>query len=198
MEGITQLKGDRQDRWRLRKLTWRIEETETAISPACAAHAAKVGGAGKGVRHEHTRDIGAGELKSGWKSDFSAGQIECELPAHIDHATRPQTGVDAGHGLKIAHALVLELVIMEEWAPAKKPASATPTGAARVLRTQFALRVTDRAGLGIAWDDEQPPMYEDVPASPPHYQAKRTRVAEYVVGGGEELHEDVEALSLGS
>ncbi|CEP23016.1 unnamed protein product [Cyberlindnera jadinii] len=45
-----------------------------------------------------------------------------------------------------------------------------PTGSARVLRMQFKLNITERSGLGIAWDDEVPPMYEDVSAlSPPTY-----------------------------
>lgn len=45
-----------------------------------------------------------------------------------------------------------------------------PTGSARVLRMQFKLNVTERSGLGIAWDDEVPPMYDDVSAlSPPTY-----------------------------
>lgn len=45
-----------------------------------------------------------------------------------------------------------------------------PTGSARVLRMQFKLYVTERSGLGIAWDDEVPPMYDDVSAlSPPTY-----------------------------
>lgn len=86
----------------------------------------------------------------------------------------------------------MELVIAEEWAPNKKPTQATPTGAARVLRTQFNLTLTDRLGMGIAWDDEMPPMYEDVPDSPPHY-IKTTRVEEYV---GDDLHDDVEAMRI--
>lgn len=45
-----------------------------------------------------------------------------------------------------------------------------PTGAARVLRMQFKLPITERSGLGIAWDDEVPPTYEDVSnLSPPTY-----------------------------
>ena len=45
-----------------------------------------------------------------------------------------------------------------------------PTGAARVLRMQFKLPLTERSGLGIAWDDEVPPTYEDVRTlSPPTY-----------------------------
>lgn len=46
----------------------------------------------------------------------------------------------------------------------------TPTGAARVLRMQFNLTITERSGLGISWDDEVPPTYEDVRTlSPPTY-----------------------------
>ncbi|KAH3680820.1 hypothetical protein WICMUC_000171 [Wickerhamomyces mucosus] len=47
-----------------------------------------------------------------------------------------------------------------------------PTGSARVLRMQFKLILTERSGLGIAWDDEVPPMYDDVSAlSPPTYDS---------------------------
>ncbi|CCC71709.1 hypothetical protein NCAS_0I00410 [Naumovozyma castellii] len=46
-----------------------------------------------------------------------------------------------------------------------------PTGAARVLRMQFRLNVTERSGLGISWDEEVPPIYQDVMAyGPPSYQ----------------------------
>lgn len=193
MTGITTKKDDTQTRWRLRKLTWRIEEHEVSVSPACTAHAHKVGGEGRGIQHEHTRDVGMDEMKSGWKTDFSDSTIEGEFMAHMTASAKPQCGVEAANGVKITHNLILELVIAEEWAPNKKPHQATPTGAARVLRTQFALNVTERSGMGIAWDDEQPPMYEDVPASPPHYQNEMTQVENYE---GDDLHDDVEHLTL--
>ncbi|GME78470.1 unnamed protein product [Ambrosiozyma monospora] len=45
-----------------------------------------------------------------------------------------------------------------------------PTGVARVLRMQFKLIITERSGLGVAWDDEVPPTYTSVGAlSPPTY-----------------------------
>ncbi|ODV83564.1 hypothetical protein CANARDRAFT_9383 [[Candida] arabinofermentans NRRL YB-2248] len=45
-----------------------------------------------------------------------------------------------------------------------------PTGVARVLRMQFKLILTERSGLGVAWDDEVPPTYHAVGAlSPPTY-----------------------------
>ncbi|AGO12843.1 AaceriACR291Cp [[Ashbya] aceris (nom. inval.)] len=46
----------------------------------------------------------------------------------------------------------------------------TPTGAARVLRMQFKLTMTERSGLGISWDDEVPPKYQQVKfLYPPSY-----------------------------
>ncbi|KAJ9627713.1 Endocytosis regulator [Taxawa tesnikishii (nom. ined.)] len=191
MSGLTTKREDSntQTRWRLRKLTWRVEEHETMVSPACPKHASKVGGEGKGIQSEHVRDVGYEELKSGWKTDFDDGQLEGEFMAYIDSAAKPQCDVESPSGLKIAHQLVLELVIAEEWAPNKKPNQATPTGAARVLRTTFNVNVTERAGLGISWDDEQPPMYDDVPASPPHYAG----MDDY---HGDDLHEDIEHLNI--
>jgi arrestin-related trafficking adapter 1 len=193
MTGITTKRDDNQTRWRLRKLTWRIEEHENMVSPACSKHTSKVGGEGKGVQHSNIRDVGSEELKQGWKTDFDDGQVEGEFKAYLDVSAKPQCDMEAQNGLKISHSLVLELVIAEEWAPNKRPSQATPTGAARVLRTQFNLNVTERTGMGISWDDEQPPMYEDVPASPPHYQNDSTFVRDYE---GDDLHEDVDQLNL--
>ena len=44
----------------------------------------------------------------------------------------------------------------------------------------------------IAWDDEQPPLYEDVPASPPCYNVQ---VSNY---DGSELNEEIENFHLSS
>ena len=163
-------KKDIQTRWRLRKLTWKLEETEHMVSAACNKHAGKVGGEGRGFAHEDTRLLARQELKEGWKSDFDAGDIEMEISGSTTASPRPLCDVESPSGMHVTHALVVELVIAEEWIPLKKTnAQPTPTGGARVLRAQFALIVTERAGLGISWDEEQPPMYEDVPASPPLY-----------------------------
>lgn len=35
---------------------------------------------------------------------------------------------------------------------------------------QFLLNVSARAGLGISWDEEQPPLYDNIPPGPPKYQ----------------------------
>lgn len=173
VSGIKSMQKDVQTRWRLRKLHWRLEETEKMVSPACSRHTAKVGGEGRGIGHEDTRTVGRDELKSGWKTDLSEGTIELEFVARPGASPLPLCDVESPNGLSITHSLVIELIIAEEWAPIKNLERGTPTGAARVLRMQFNVMVTQRSGMGIAWDEEMPPMYEDVPASPPMYPADK-------------------------
>src|SRR5690606_21863117 len=72
----------------------------------------------------------------------------------------------------VRHNLVVELIVAEEFCPNWNTNLITPTGAARVLRMQFHLHVTERPGLGISWDEEMPPIYCDVPASPPSYRSE--------------------------
>jgi hypothetical protein len=181
LSGVTQTKDDSQSRWRLRKLNWRIEETQKSISPACPKHANKVGGEGKGILHDDTRTIASDEVKTGWKTDFVEGNVDCEFRARCNISHNPLCDMDSQSGMSVRHNLVIEMVVAEEWAPLKKLSQATPTGAARVLRTQFHLVLTERSGMGISWDEEQPPLYEDVPASPPTY------IGDYT---GPPLHDD--------
>lgn len=180
---------------------------------------------------EETRTVSYGDIKSGWKSDFS-GRGKIELVANIN-TTNCSTGMinhintlssedapivldtkkganfscdidDPTLGVFVSHTMIVEVVIAEELvhnlerkragsgtskdlAPVQSKSSVVsndggkssssgpvqmgvPTGAARVLRMQFKLPVTERSGLGIAWDDEVPPTYEDVSTlSPPTY-----------------------------
>ena len=171
MNGVVTKAKETQTRWRLRKMNWRIDEHSKMVSPACHKHAHKVGGDGKGVLHQDTRTIGGEDIKDGWKSDFDTegGQIELEFKASVKPATKPLCDVESPTGLSITHTLVIELIVAEEYCPNRNTKLTTPTGAARVLRMQFTLLVTERSGLGISWDEEQPPMYDDVPASPPGY-----------------------------
>ena len=165
---------DIQRRWRIRKMNWRIAETTKIISPACPKHANRVGGEGKGFLIEEQRTIGGQDIKTGWKTDFDTqgGQIEVEFQASCNHPVRPPMlcDLESPNGLAVSHMLHLEIVVAEEQTASKTHKHlATPTGAARVLRMQFKLVLTERAGMGISWDEEQPPMYEDVPRSPPGY-----------------------------
>ena len=172
MTGVADAEKDHQRRWRLRKMSWRIEEKSKIVSPACPKHAHKVGGGeGKGILHQDTKVIGADELKDGWKTDFNeiGGSIEMEFVASIKPGMNPVCDVESPAGFSVAHGLVIELIVAEEFCSSKHSKSYTPTGSARVLRMQFSLVMTERLGMGISWDEEQPPTYEDVPISPPSY-----------------------------
>ena len=153
-------------------MNWRIDENSRIISAACEKHAHKIGGPGKGVLHEETRTIGSEDLKSGWKTDFDTpgGQVEMEFTPAVKANSHPVCDVDSPTGLSCSHNLIVEIIVAEEQTHAKGGKYATPTGSARVLRMQFKVTLTERAGMGISWDEEMPPMYEDVPTSPPHYQ----------------------------
>ena len=169
---VTKTKDGTTTRWRIRRMHWRIDETFKLVSEACKKHAPKLGGEGKGILHEDVREIGRGEIKEGWKTDFETeggGLIECEFPAHIKLGSNPLCDVESPTGLAVTHNFAVEIIIAEEHCSSKHPRQAIPTGSARVLRMHFKLTVTERAGMGISWDEEQPPMYEDVPASPPTY-----------------------------
>ena len=154
-------------RWSLRKISWRLNELAKVVSPACSAHSSKVGGVeGKGILYEDTRVVGAGEIKSGWKHDPSAGKIECVMQIGSPVQTMAACDVDAMSGVHVSHSLVIECVVAEEMfhgqiGPPKR-GQYQPTGNARVLRMSFPLIMTERGGMGISWDEEIPPRYEDV------------------------------------
>ena len=162
---------DVQKRWRVRKMNWRIEEHSHVVSAACAKHAHKVGGEGKGILTDSDRTVGSDEIKLGWKTDLETpgGQVEMEFKAQIDGNRHPICDVESSNGLSASHTLVLEIIVAEEQVATKGNRYPTPTGGARILRMQFKLIVTERAGQGVSWDEEMPPMYEDVERSPPGY-----------------------------
>ncbi|KAF8475611.1 hypothetical protein BDZ91DRAFT_758200 [Kalaharituber pfeilii] len=164
---------EKDTRWKLRKMTWRIDENSQVISSSCPQHPSKLCGEGKGILHEDSTTVGSGELKSGWKSDFSnGGRIEMEVTAGIPASANAASDIDTPCGIKVSHTLVVELVVAEEHCPKGTITRlVTPTGAARVLRMQFMLHVSARAGLGISWDEEQPPLYSNIPPAPPKYDS---------------------------
>ena len=171
VSGCCEIEGITQRRWRIRKMNSRIEEHTKMISPPCPKHVHKVGGEGKGILANDVRALGVQDFKDGWKSDFDTqgGLIEMDFALSIKPVANPICDVDAPNGLEITHKLILELIVAEEIVSLKNTKLVTPTGTARVLRMQFVLILTERSGLGISWDEEQPPMYDDVPASPPSY-----------------------------
>ena len=176
MDGVIKRNSDSKTavQWKLKRLTWRLDETQKTTSPACPKHIAKAANqetAKKGIQHQDVKTLAMDEVKTGWKADYSGadGTVEIEFPLAIPAHSRPICGMKASDGTSIAHILVVEMIVAEEFVPAKKGGQVSPTGAARVLRMHFNVTITERAGLGISWDEEQPPLYENVPASPPAY-----------------------------
>ncbi|PQE15583.1 arrestin (or s-antigen) n-terminal domain protein [Rutstroemia sp. NJR-2017a BBW] len=175
MDGVVNRNVDAktQNHWKLKRMTWRLDETQRVISPACAKHAAKISKDAenkKGAPHQDARTLATDEIKSGWKSNYDSadGTIEIEFPIGM-RDIRPVCDMKAEDGSEVFHTLIVEMIVSEEFAPIRKPSQVTPTGGARVLRMHFNIVVTERSGLGISWDEEQPPTYENVPASPPAY-----------------------------
>lgn len=158
-------------RWRIRRVNWKMEERSRIISAACSKHASKIGGEGKGILHEDVRTLASEDVKSGWKTDFSTegGSIDFEWSAAIKPNLNPCCDVVSPTGLEVSHKLQLEIIVAEEQTAGVGKDRAAPTGSARVLRMEFKLVLTERSGMGISWDEEMPPMYEDVPNSPPGY-----------------------------
>jgi hypothetical protein len=158
--------------WCQRRVNWRIEEKSSGISPACSDHSARLSGDLNGVFRQDIRMIGHGELKRGWKSNFDDPDscIVTEVTGRIPIQSRAACDLETPEGINVEHFLVVEMIVAEEHRPTGNNRVVAPTGAARVLRMQFKMVVSSRSGLGISWDEEAPPMYEDVPASPPEYE----------------------------
>ncbi|RDA84054.1 hypothetical protein CP532_0768 [Ophiocordyceps camponoti-leonardi (nom. inval.)] len=234
------------DIWRLKKVTWRLEETIKTYAPACQRHAppsssssccsasstssASSSAASSTSAHtdddddddddedeeedddddqddenvghdenddnEHdsddttttsrgkkrvcrvsTRTLREKQLHNGWKSDFSGldGTVDMEfnfgVPVSKPHSREPTYACDTKtrDGTEVTHSLLIELIVSKEFAPEGKPQLATQTGTGRILRMHFAVVMTEFPGLGVSWDNEAPPVYQDVPPRPPGY-----------------------------
>ncbi|WYZ39886.1 hypothetical protein EsH8_IV_000227 [Colletotrichum jinshuiense] len=182
--------------WKLKKVTWKLEETIKTVAPACdkhtptasAAAAAAAAGQGpqKGVPRTETRILGEKYMHDGWKSDYSStdGHVDFEFDYGVvagKHSHGPRYACDTKSldGTEVTHALMIEMVVSKEWAPIGKPHLATQTGTGRILRMHYHVMLTDCPGLGVSWDNEAPPVYQDVPPSPPAYP-DQTCPIEYV------------------
>lgn len=191
--GVCGKLGLTETRHHILKLSWRIEEHSSNISLPCPAHKHKVGSKAKeGIPHKDMTIIGSKELKSGFKNDFDfhpgGGKIEVEFQAcvnpkgkHVCDVKSPPTT-----GYTVFHLFIVELILTERQAQSNERVYTTPTGSATLVKMQAKVILTERAGLGIAWDEEQPPVYDDVPSSPPAYSTSSFSVQP----GGEILPED--------
>ncbi|KAL1891950.1 Endocytosis regulator [Sporothrix stenoceras] len=200
IDGVARLneKSKTLEFWKLKKLTWRLEETTKSIAPACAKHQPPPPAdeqsdntpANKGVQRTDTRVIGEKTLLSGWKSNYSGpddASVELELDYMLGKHAKYSCDTRTRDGTEVTHQLMLEMVVSQEWAPANKPSMVTQTGVGRILRMHFTDILTQRGGIGVSWDNEAPPIYQDVPPSPPSYN-------EEISGGQAALPDYIEPL----
>ncbi|KAI0127881.1 hypothetical protein BJ170DRAFT_392595 [Xylariales sp. AK1849] len=180
--------------WKLKRVSWKLEEHLNTVAPACAKHSPKNAQTGesekKGVKRTETRTVGLGDLSSGWKADYSPdGNVEMEVEYQCNPSAKAVCDMKSHDGTEITHKLVVEMVVAQEYAPVNQPKNVTPTGVARILRMHFDTTLTERAGLGVSWDNEAPPIYQDVPPSPPSYPSPPLYVSEEIT------YEEIEGVS---
>ncbi|CEJ82357.1 hypothetical protein VHEMI02428 [[Torrubiella] hemipterigena] len=171
------------DLWRLKKVTWRLEETIKTVAPACDKHllgAQVVQDDIKGLLRSETRVIGEKQIQEGWKSDYSShdGTVDMEIEFGVNQSVASRHGSKAAKyacdtktadGTEVSHSLLVELIVSKEYAAEGKTHITTPTGTGRILRMHFGVVMTESPGLGVSWDNEAPPVYGEVPPSPPNY-----------------------------
>ncbi|KAK9413573.1 putative LDB19 N-terminal domain-containing protein [Seiridium unicorne] len=179
LEGIIKSNPDVKtiEYWKLKRLSWKIEEHLNTVAPACQKHSPKdpetAEPTKKGLKRTEARTVGSGDIGSGWKADYSLnGNVETEIEYQVNPSLKPVCDMKSHDGTEVTHQLVIEMVVAQEYAPVNQPKHVTPTGVARILRMHFGTIVTERAGLGVSWDNEAPPIYQDVPPSPPSYHCE--------------------------
>ncbi|OBT70558.1 hypothetical protein VF21_10457, partial [Pseudogymnoascus sp. 05NY08] len=156
----------------LKRVNWRLDETQTVFAPSCRRHMPRPGYL-KGVVRSSFSTLGSAELTSGWATPTSS-TTTLDFTFGIAPTTTALCDVKTEDGTETAHALVVELLVESK-------------AGTRLLRMRFYPVVTEREEGGVAWDEEAPPVYGDAGKPPPGYMyvAGRGEVPRYeeVVGG---------------
>ena len=211
------------DLWKLKKITWKLEETVKTSAPACDRHALAATTAANGAFNpeepvatprSEVRLLGEKSIFDGWKTSYSGhdGSIELEFDYAINqykpnsrdlkfacdssHYLASSPNSPLGVEISVTHQLLVEVVVSKEFAPEEKPQASQPTGTGRILRMHYGIVMTDHPGMGVSWDNEAPPTYEDVPPSPPGYDKKDLGDDEDVPSYEESEESDEEGLEL--
>lgn len=177
------------DLWKLKRVSWKLEELSKTVAPACDKHKFMIvtkpsdeedpEEGRKGVTRAEARVLGEKHLHGGWKSDYTGtdGTVDMEFDYSITEKrsgskNQPKYACDdksSALGMSITHSLLIEMVVSKEYAPLGKPHMSAQTGTGRILRMHYGVILTENPGCGVSWDEETPPLYQDVPASPPGY-----------------------------
>ena len=159
--------------WKLKKLSWKLEETDQTIAPACPKHAGSE--ANRYLRKEK-RVIGEASMWDGWKSEYNDtdGLVEMEInygvAKRFPRSLGPHTcAFPARDGTEVSHTLTIEILLIKNFSFSTQPRAGQPTSDARVLRMRHPVILTENPGMGMSWEEEVPPIYDEVPPSPPKY-----------------------------
>lgn len=178
------------DLWKLKRVSWKLEEVAKTVAPACDKHKFMIvtkqhdddipEEEKRGVTRTESRVLGEKHMHEGWKSDYTGtdGTVDMEFEYAI--SAKRQSGKNnqlkyacddksRSLGMEITHSLLIEMVVSKEYAPVGKPHLSAQTGTGRILRMHYGVILTEHPGCGVSWDEETPPLYQDVPASPPEY-----------------------------
>jgi hypothetical protein len=164
-------------KWRMHKVTWRLEEKVTFPSLACKRHRVRGRKDDKTVLHENTRVLNSGEINRGWKSR-STGSNQNDIPDEValnfefgvpEAAQTWCSSLKSATGVLILHTLVIDISVREapishlEDQNRKKSQNGV-----RVLRVSLDIKIADTRKADVSEDEEPPPIY-DAQGCPPDY-----------------------------
>lgn len=164
--------------WRPRRLTWALHEIITTSSPACPRHRPEtVTQTGQlGLTYTDVRILGSKDVYRGWRCTYDGikGAADIEFDYTVTKGNEIQYACDTRtpDGTEIRHLLEIEVVANKESAPVGKPLLVEQTGTFRSLKLRRNITLTEHPGSGISWDNEVPPIYQDIAAGPPAYSTK--------------------------
>lgn len=171
LSGLRNSQPKAETQWSLKRLLWRIEEQEKISSIDCRTTNENE----EPAKIEITKLIGSGEVswsKNPWKPKTQAGEVSADFNVKINPRKAIPSVQSNELNLDVKHNLIVDMLVIEEYYSKTNPSWCVPTGQVRLLRLPVSIFVAKCGDTGLPWDEELPPMYEQVPGSPPEYLDK--------------------------
>ncbi|KAJ4017614.1 Endocytosis regulator [Fusarium irregulare] len=162
--------GEEVHLWRVCSGTWILEEIVKASAPACPTHSSQ--DKSEGCREKQRRLIlGDSTFFKGWTTDDDAGTMSMDFWFSTRKSSNHYTQ-DTGDlsDTSVSHTLVLELQMMKEIHPRRRPELATRQGIGKILRSEHRVVLSDHARLSDQVVEEPLPCYDGLRRAPPVYE----------------------------
>ncbi|KAH6877231.1 hypothetical protein B0T10DRAFT_464623 [Thelonectria olida] len=150
--------------WRLKKVSWRFEETIQSRFPPCK-HSPPAKNATNDIDID-VRVLSKGALHKGWETGDSSRKdaVDLTFSYFIDrkisiYEWNYACDVQYFHGVEVKHSLNVEMLFAQETATEGHPNLATPSGTGHVHRLSLDVVLTGNHGKHISWEEEAPPPY---------------------------------------